>query len=334
MKLSVIIPVYNVEVYLSECVLSLYQSGLSTVDFEVLLINDGSTDGSFQIACELSKKYMNIRVFTQENQGLSATRNRGILEAKGDYIFFLDSDDFIYPNVLPILLKKAFENNLDILRFEYWNVTESGEKKSLSKYKNKRKLFEDKIGDGYFLLENVYNREFYACFSLIKRSFLIQSGVKFTQGMYYEDIEFTISLSTFAKRAMYISKPLYAYRNRVTSIVNTFNRKKATDLIMVASRLRKLANQEEKVISHVLEENVTNLMIFVLLRISEPSLFKERTLLLDLMKEEGLEYLYPQKSLKERFIPILYNIMGCFSIYFLSPISYIKNKYITKNIRK
>lgn len=330
MKLSIIIPVYNVEAYLLECVLSLYQSGLSINDFEVLLINDGSIDNSFQIACELSKKYRNIRILTQENQGLSATRNRGILEAKGDFIFFLDSDDFIYPNVLPILLRKAFENNLDILRFEYWNVTEAGKKKSLSEYINKRKLFEDKIGDGYFLLEKIYNREFYACFSLINRSFLIQSGVKFTQGIYYEDIEFAISLSAFAKRVMYTSKTLYAYRNRATSIVNTFNRKKATDLIMIASRLRRLANYEEKVISKVLEENVTNLMIFVLLRISEPCLFKERSLLLDLMEKEGLKYLYPQKSLKERLIPILYNIMGRFSIYFLSPMSYIKNKYTTK----
>lgn len=332
MYLSVIIPVYNVEKYLEECVSSLYSQGISLSDFEVLLINDGSTDDSLQIIKNLYERYENIRFFTQENRGLSETRNRGIFEAKGEYIFFLDSDDFVYPNLLYDLLNIAIEKKLDVLRFDYWNVSECGDRLSLSHYIERRKKYANQVGNGDFLLKRIYNREFYACFSLLKRDFLLKYQIRFTPGIYYEDIEFSLNLALYAERIMYVPQAVYAYRNRSTSIVNTFNRKKAEDLIEILARLRNSAFSKIEDIEyvHVVEENITSLMVFLLLRVSEFPLFRERYYLLNLIREKGLLYIYPQKTIKEKLIPVLYNKLGGRIVFLLFPFTLIKRMYSQK----
>ena len=99
-KLSIIIPVYNVENYVDTCIESLYKQGISEYEFEVILINDGSTDNSLSIIQEYENKYSNITIISQKNQGLSTTRNNGIKLAKGEYLLFVDSDDLIIENIL------------------------------------------------------------------------------------------------------------------------------------------------------------------------------------------------------------------------------------------
>lgn len=97
MDLSIIVPVYNVERYLENCIESIFDQDLDVAQFEVLLMNDGSTDSSYSICQRLAKKHPNIRLFSHDNVGLSATRNRGIDQAQGKYIYFIDSDDFEKP---------------------------------------------------------------------------------------------------------------------------------------------------------------------------------------------------------------------------------------------
>ena len=133
MKLSIIVPIYNVAPYLRKCVDSLLVQDIS--DYEIILVDDGSTDDSGAIADELVHAFslsplasrLQLRVIHQSNAGLSAARNTGIAAATSDYIMFVDSDDYLQANVLGILMEKVKRDNLDVLRFRYQNVRENGE---------------------------------------------------------------------------------------------------------------------------------------------------------------------------------------------------------------
>ena len=117
MKLSIIVPVYNVEAFLSKCVDSLLAQDLPKEDYEVILVDDGSTDGSGALCDTLAAEHGNIRVIHQQNHGLSGARNAGIPAASGDYILFVDSDDYLCPDVLGTLVGLMESKELDILRF-------------------------------------------------------------------------------------------------------------------------------------------------------------------------------------------------------------------------
>lgn len=127
--LSIIIPVYNVENYLTFCVDSIFKQGLDTSQFEVLLIDDGSKDNSYQVCLDLQEKYPNIRLFRQENSGQSVARNRGIDEAKGVYIHFVDSDDYLLLGGIGKILKLAVERECDFVGFGTESVRDRKEQR-------------------------------------------------------------------------------------------------------------------------------------------------------------------------------------------------------------
>jgi len=122
MKISVIIPVYNVEQYLRECLDSVMTQSYN--DYEVICINDGSTDGSMAVLKEYAEKYPKVSVIDQENKGLSAARNAGINAATGEYVFLLDSDDYLEPDSLDILAKNITDE--DIICFNGRRYFEDG----------------------------------------------------------------------------------------------------------------------------------------------------------------------------------------------------------------
>lgn len=120
-KLSLVIPMYNVELYIEKCLNSCINQDLSSNEYEIIIVNDGSKDTSLSRAEAIARKHNNIKIISQENGGLSSARNTGLKNAKGEYIWFIDSDDWIEPNVLKNLYQIASHNNLDILRFlEYY----------------------------------------------------------------------------------------------------------------------------------------------------------------------------------------------------------------------
>ena len=114
-KLSIIVPVYNVEKYIRTCVESIFRQGLDESIFEVIIVNDGTKDNSMEMIADIIKTHSNISVIEQENQGLSVARNNGIAAAKGEYIFMPDSDDLLIDNSLPFLLNKATETKADLI---------------------------------------------------------------------------------------------------------------------------------------------------------------------------------------------------------------------------
>ena len=150
MKLSIIVPVYNVADYLAKCLDSLLTQDLPQNEYEIIVVNDGSTDNSGDIAQQYADKYAGITLINQANQGLSGARNTGIQQAKGDYIQFVDSDDYLEVYVLGGLMKQIEKDKLDVLRYKYQNVrinNASNKYEIFKPYKSSSFLFDDYSSD-------------------------------------------------------------------------------------------------------------------------------------------------------------------------------------------
>ena len=125
-KISLIVPVYNVEDFVARCLNSLLEQNMSYEDYEIIIVNDGSTDSSLEIIQPYLEKYPNCKLINKPNGGLSSARNAGLNVALGEYIWFVDSDDFIMPNLLDDLYKECSSNDLDVLWMEWRRVSELG----------------------------------------------------------------------------------------------------------------------------------------------------------------------------------------------------------------
>ena len=129
MKLSIIVPVFNVEKYIRPCLESLLKQGLDDDCFEVIIINDGTPDKSMEVIADIIEAHQNIQVINQENQGLSIARNNGLENASGDYILFIDSDDLLIDNSIPFLLDKAIASRADLVVADYLKMRNEDESK-------------------------------------------------------------------------------------------------------------------------------------------------------------------------------------------------------------
>lgn len=232
-RLSLIIPVYNVEAYLRQCLDSVLNQTFP--DWEAVCINDGSTDNSAAILEEYASKDSRFQVVTQPNGGLSAARNTGLDAAKGEYLLFLDSDDWLEPEALETIASSL--NGEDMLCF-------SG-----------RRFFEDKnnfkpsdvlpektyrSGMDYYNENALSKRDFaFVCVVLraYRRVFLAEHNLRFKEGIFHEDNLFTPIACYFARQAKQINACLYDYRVRANSITTTVDLKRLTDLMETANAL-------------------------------------------------------------------------------------------------
>jgi glycosyltransferase involved in cell wall biosynthesis len=218
MKLSIIVPVYNVEAFLNKCVDSLLDQDLSREDYEIVLVDDGSTDSSGALCDTLAAEHGNIRVIHQRNRGLSGARNAGIPVASGTYVLFVDSDDFLCPNVLGTLVGLMESKELDILRFNYQNVNMDGAVFEPNKYVKPFVDYSDAVCDGETFLNE---RLGYACYAwqfLVKASIIRQEGNGFKEGIYFEDVEWTPRILLQARRVASTDTLVYNYLFRTGSI--------------------------------------------------------------------------------------------------------------------
>lgn len=218
MKLSIIVPVYNVETYLEKCVYSLLDQDLPQEDYEIILVDDGSTDGSSTLCDAVATDHGTIRVIHQQNRGLSGARNAGIPDAVGDYVMFVDSDDYICPNVLGTLVGLMEEKDLDILRFNYQNVNEKGEVFEPNKYVKPFVDYSSTVCDGETFLNERLGFACYAWQFLVKASILRKDGNGFKDGIYFEDVEWTPRILLQARRVASTDTVVYNYLFRTGSI--------------------------------------------------------------------------------------------------------------------
>ena len=226
MKLSIIVPVYNVADYLAKCLDSLLAQDLPQNEYEIIVVNDGSTDNSADIAQQYADGYANISLVNQANQGLSGARNTGIKCAKGDYIQFVDSDDYLEENVLGGLMKQVEDGDLDVLRFNYENVNDKGDVVNPNKDPKHFVDFSNEVVDGLTFLNNKLGPACYAVQFIIKKELLIDNNIIFKSGIYFEDVEWTPRMLLKAGRVASTGAVVYYYLVREGSITKAVNKDK------------------------------------------------------------------------------------------------------------
>lgn len=224
MLLSIIVPVYNVEKYLRKCVNSLLNQNLLLVDYEIILVDDGSTDHGGKICDEYALSHPNVKVIHQQNSGLSVARNGGIDVAQGKYVQFVDSDDYLEPNVMKVLVEKMESGQLDVLRFNYRNVNEQYEAVEPNKDPKRFVNYSDVVCDGKTFLNERLGPACYACQFLIRRELL--KDCRFKEGIYFEDTEWTPRMLLKANRAASTEMLVYNYLVREGSITQSVDAKK------------------------------------------------------------------------------------------------------------
>lgn len=234
-KVSVIIPAYNVEDYLEECLDSIVNQSLK--DIEIICINDGSTDSSLEIFNRYASIYDNIKVFSQENKGLGATRNRGIDLAEGEYIYFMDSDDILELNALEELYRLSKEKETDFIMFKLINFDDETKEKSRKKYYDMKKL-KNMVGDNVFNYKDLGEYVFYLAVSapgkFFKSSFI--ENLRFPENILFEDKVFFVKSIFNAERVYFYDKYLYNRRIRKDSIM-TGASKDHVDLIEIENQI-------------------------------------------------------------------------------------------------
>lgn len=212
-KVSVIVPIYNVEKYLEKCINSLLSQTLE--DIQIILVNDGSKDNSGNIAREYEKNNKNRVIYVEkENGGLSDARNYGLKYATGDFIAFLDSDDYIEKNAYEEMYNKAIEENADYVECDFiWEFPNKIRVDKQYPYKNKKEMLS-------FVRVVAWNK-------LIKRQLITDNNLEFPKGLRYEDVEFTYKLIPFVNKFAYVDKPFIHYVQREGSIANVQNERTA-----------------------------------------------------------------------------------------------------------
>lgn len=219
-KVSVVIPVYNVEKYLRECVDSVLKQTYSS--YEIILVDDGSTDSSGSICDSYLIKDSRIRVLHKANGGLSSARNAGLEIAVGKYVYFLDSDDYITAQTLEKLVETAEKENSDIVFFDAVSFADAEDNFKVSQNYIRKHNYKTGKGTAVFS-EMQKNDEFHSAVQLMvfKRRFLQKNGLVFVDGIYYEDMVFSYSSLCVADIVSHVHLPLYYRRYRPNSIMTS-----------------------------------------------------------------------------------------------------------------
>ena len=301
MKLSIIVPVYNVAPYLRKCVDSLLTQDIA--DYEIILVDDGSTDNSGAIADELVDAFrlsplasrLEMRVIHQSNSGLSEARNTGTREAKGQYILFVDSDDYLQPNVLGTLMEQVRRDNLDVLRFNYQNVNEQYEVFLPFKDAKRDVDYSADVVDGETFLNKRLGPACYAVMFIVRREIL--DTCLFTPGIYFEDTEWTPRMLISARRVASTPMVVYNYLWRQGSITLPTEPKKRKkvlrDKISLLYGFRKQMQLVQDPIWFVWMTSFNTMTILNMLAVMPSS---ERKPYLQELKSLGVFPLYTQKE--------------------------------------
>lgn len=230
-KLSIIVPVYNVEKYVRPCIESIFNQGLNDDEYEVIIINDGSTDRSMDMIKDIIDQHHNISIINQENQGLSVARNNGIAAAKGEYILMPDSDDLLIEGSLVPLLKIAFEFKPDIIVADFLKMTDNDINIYIKDHHIQNDwLVSEMTGEELYLNELVPN-EYYVWRTLYRRNFILENNLNFIPGIFFQDIPFTHKSYLKAKKCIRTNGLLNIYRrgHQSVSAPSSFKMKNAQD---------------------------------------------------------------------------------------------------------
>ena len=257
-KLSIIVPVYNVEKYVRPCIESIFKQGLDDADFELIIVNDGTKDHSMEMIADIIQQHNNITVIDQENQSLSVARNNGIAAAKGEYILMPDSDDLLIENSLKPLLEKALETKTDILVADFLEMSDEEIDDYYKKdFKQPELHFKKVVGEQVFLeLLNPY--QCYVWRTLYRREFLVKENLLSYPGVRYQDIPFTHECYLKANNCIRTNILLNIYRRWQGSSTKSYkfdNARQFITAIALTWKLRQIEGLSSDLL-YKLEENV------------------------------------------------------------------------------
>lgn len=243
-KLSIIVPVYNVEQYIRSCIESLYRQDIAEQDYEVIVVNDGTRDRSMEVIADIVRHHRNITVVEQDNQGLSAARNTGLRHASGEYILFVDSDDLILDNSLKEILELCTDSKADLVVADFKKMEDEEilhinassfprQALAVSEKTGKELLLQDLVPDQCYVWRTVYRQQF-----------LKQNNIWFIAGITFEDIPFTHECYIKARKCLKTNIPFYIYRKGHASISYSLSLKKGKDFCLAIANTWKLINTE------------------------------------------------------------------------------------------
>lgn len=244
--LSVIVPVYNVKDYLRDCLNSILKQ--TQVFDEIIVVNDGSTDGSEILCREFQTMHPEIVLVEQENRGLSEARNSGMRKATGDYVIFVDADDWVSEKMSETIRNKVTEENVDVLYYASGIVKETSVKISAEGYARDPETA-NVVMNGFDSLKKLFpdSYQMSACMAAYRRSFLEEAGINFIKDILYEDRFFSLRVITEAEKVVYITDKLYIRRFRAYSIImRPASRKKIRDVIYGHQREWEYIRNSEK----------------------------------------------------------------------------------------
>ena len=207
-KISIVIPMYNVEKYIGDCLESILHQ--SFTDYEIIVVDDGSTDGSAEITGSILREVVPHRFIKQPNAGLSAARNTGLKAANGEYVFFLDSDDWLEKDALERLAKHIHGEDLICFSGRKWY-----QDTQMYEVADELQSVTYPTGWEYYNENALQSRRFpFVCavLRLYRRKFLMEKKLYFTEGIYHEDNMFTPYVCLYAQATKVVNERLYAYR--------------------------------------------------------------------------------------------------------------------------
>jgi len=298
MIISFVIPVYNTEKYLKKCICSILNQEIDKSLFEIILIDDGSTDNSARIIADFACDYDCIKPIYTVNQGLGKARNIGIDLARGKYIFFVDSDDYILDDSLGKLIEIAKTQVYDIIGFD-WNMVYS-DGKTLKK-RRKQDLYNVSVSGSAYL--NSFNLSGGVWSYLFSATLLKEKPVRMPEEIFYEDELFMPEAFTFANRVLFIDHTVYAYLQRNDSITHKKDQdsidKKFKDCFYVLDALLNLLNQKNlsKIQQNGLKRKIAFFIVDIIINLI---CFRADKILIDhIVREIKKRKLYPM--VKERY---------------------------------
>ena len=222
-RLSIVVPVYNIEAYLAKCLDSLIAENAS--GYEIIVVNDGSTDGSGAIAEAYRQRYPSlITVITTENHGLGAARDTGLEQASGEYVLFVDSDDYLAPGAVEEMLSHL-DDGFDLCIFDSVSVNPDGrELKYVCGCKREGPLRLSEYPGLLLEIPNAWNK-------IYRRSFFLEQDIRFPSRVWFEDLRTVLKLYYYAERIDYVPRAWYRYLIRPGSITNTKNAARNLEII-------------------------------------------------------------------------------------------------------
>ena len=309
--LSIIVPVYNVEKYIRSCIESIFKQGLDDASFEVIIVNDGSTDRSMEMIEYIISQHRNITVINQDNKGLSIARNNGIANAKGKYILMPDSDDLLIENSLKPLLEIALESQADLIVADFKSMTDNEiEQTNTSLLQLEMFNYREKTGEELFL-EDLNPYHCYVWRTLYRSDFLKENNMSFVPGIYIQDVPFTHECYLKAKKCIRTYWLLNIYRKGHESATFSFNIKKTKDFCTAVAKTWELTHLDgisSKAQNKLREDIYTSFSMIIWIIIHKIDKESDRIEIIDFLKRQAPD-LWFRNGVKQELESYMYRFL-------------------------